>query len=435
MSSDNSKSENKDFVTKYVEILARITDAPNEYQEAGMLFLLSTAVGRNWTFKSIPDAGIFNEQKGSKGKLLNLWFIILGKSRISRKSSGVLKHIQDLLNAISLSDTELTKSFTPEFLIKEMATKTKDKAGVEVTECYWIKDEVAGFFKRLKKPNSYIMDLDDQLSSIYDGTTVSRGTIGREKEIVVNPYLTCFLASTDFLPTLFDELQVRLGFLNRFIYVFGTKRSRKELRTNDLNDVEKRRINEIKAFLYALSNVDEAISMEMTEDAKEVYNSFEGSIDSKIEKEKLDLKEGYCGQLPNLVARLSCLFRISRLEIADIGKLKTTVKVEKQDVKRAMQYSNKAWSWFEQTLEMMQSSSDKKLPAIEQAKQTILELLEDRKEHHYREIIRYVDECVGVKSANTYKAINSLVDEGKIVKTKPGYYRLKLPKTKATEET
>lgn len=421
--------ENKDFVSKYVEILARITDAPSEYQEAAMLFLISTAIGRNWTFKSIPDAGIFNEEEGSKGKLLNLWFIILGRSRISRKSSGVLKHIEDLLNVISFSDAELTKSFTPEFLIKEMAAKTKDKAGIEVTECYWIKDEVAGFFKRLKKPNSYIMDLDDQLSSIYDGTTVSRGTIGREKETVLNPYLTCFLASTDFLPTLFDELQVRLGFLNRFIYVFGTKNSRKELRTDDLNEAEKRRIGEIKAFLYALSNVDEAISMEMTDDAKEVYNSFENSIDSKIAREKLDIKEGYCGQLPNLVVRLSCLFRISRLEIVDIGKLKATVKVEKQDVERAIQYSDRAWKWFEQTVEIMQSSSKKEPPAIEKAKTALLKLLADEKQHHYKDIVKYVDETVGVKYANTYKALKELTESGKIEGHR-GYYILKLVKTK-----
>ena len=377
--SENYKAENSDFITKYKELLSRITDAPSEYQEAAMLFMISTAIGRSWTLKSIPDSSIFNEEEGSKGKLLNLWFIILGKSRISRKSSGVLKHIQDLLNAISFSDAELTKSFTPEFLIKEMATKTKDKAGIEVTECFWIKDEIAGFFKRLKKPNSYIVDLDDQLSSIYDGMTVSRGTIGREKEIVMNPYLTCFLASTDFLPTLFDELRLRLGFLNRFIYVVGTKTRRKELRTDDLNEVEKRIIGEIKAFLYALSNVDKAISMEMTDDAKEVYNSFESSIDSKIAREKLDLKEGYCGQLPNLVVRLSCLFRISRLEIAEIGKLKAIVKVEKRDVETAIAYSHRAWKWFEKIVEIMQSSSNKKLPAIEQAEKPILDLLAEEK--------------------------------------------------------
>ena len=119
--SDNYKPIHKDFITKYVEILAKITDAPSEYQEAAMLFLISTAIGRKWTFKSIPDASIFNKKQGSKGRLLNLWFIILGKSRISRKSSGVLKHVQGILDATLVKPNALTKSFTPEFLIKEMA--------------------------------------------------------------------------------------------------------------------------------------------------------------------------------------------------------------------------------------------------------------------------------------------------------------------------
>jgi hypothetical protein len=408
-------------------LLSQVTDAPEEYQEAAALFLISTVIGRNWVFRSIPDASIFSATNTFGGRLLNLWFIILGKSRISRKTSGVLKHIQDILETVVGSSKALTNSFTPEFLIKEMASKTQEIDGVKITHCYWTKDEVAGFFKLLRKKEGYMSDIDDTLSSIYDGTSTTRGTIGREREAVINPYLTVFVASTDFLPRLFDELQIRLGFLNRFVYVIGKRQVRKKLRTKELNDAERQIVREITDFLRELSYKKTLTFMEMTEKAKQVYDAFEKQAENKIEKENLDITEGYCGQLPNIIVRLSCLYRISRMLIEEVkGHNGPILTVEEQDVERAIAYSEKAWAWFEEIIRIMESTEKAKLTLpIDLAKKAILECLSDGLEKHVSVIAEYAAVHFNARTATLYNGLKALLLEGKIEKTRHGYYRLK----------
>jgi hypothetical protein len=430
--SDSSENKRKDYVTKYVEILSKITDASEDFQEAAMLFGISTVLGRNWVFNSLPDKSVFKQESASKGKLLNLWFIILGKSRVSRKTSGVQKHIQDLLDAVMGNTFALTKLFTPEYLIKEMAAKTKESSGIKVTHCYWMKDEVAGFFKLVKKRESYMADIDDVLSSIYDGTTTTRGTIGREKETVENPYLTCFHASTDFLPTFFDELQIRLGFLNRFIFVMGKRQDRMELRTQELVETEKQSILEIKEFLKELFAKKTLTTMEMSNEAKQKYDLFEKEMENKIETEDLEIKEGYCGQLPNLVVRLSCIYRISRMSIEEVKNHWTpTLVVEKQDVERAILYAMKAWGWFEQVIEIMKASDKQKKAVFPKtlAKEAIINFLKDGSEKNSNKIVECAIQAGGGKQATVYNALKELEEEAKIEKARQGYYRLKLPKT------
>lgn len=345
--------ETHDFIEKYVKLLSGITDALEEFQEAAALFLLSTAVGRKWVFRSIPETPIFIESSKDAGKLLNLWFIILGKSRISRKTSGVISHVEEVLKRIFGEQRSLTRSFTPEFLIKEMSKKSEYTIAGSETLCYWISDEVAWFFKQLKKKDSYMTDADDILSTIYDGRTLDRGTIGRDKEIVRNPYLTCLIGSTNYLPTLLDELQIRQGFLNRFIYVTGKRKQRKPLRTEPLNQEEKKEVDAIEDFLKALASRTSVTVIEMTNEARQTYDSFEEEIEERIANEDLDIKEGYCGQLPNLAVRLSCLYKISRMTPAEIRNYSNVLTVEKQDVDRAIEYSWKVWAWFEEVIEIM----------------------------------------------------------------------------------
>jgi len=116
--------ETQDFVSKYVRLLSGITDAPREFQETAALFLLSTAVGRKWVFQSLPETAIFSDKIGTTGKLLNLWFIIIGKSRITRKSSGVMSRVEEIAKKIFGEQLLISEAFTPESLIKEMSEKS-----------------------------------------------------------------------------------------------------------------------------------------------------------------------------------------------------------------------------------------------------------------------------------------------------------------------
>jgi len=290
-------------------LLSKITDAPEEFQEAAALFLLSSVVGRKWMFRSLPETTIFGAESKTSGKLLNVWFILVGKSRITRKTHGVIKPILDIIKGFLNAQHLLTESFTPESLIQQMADKSAIFARRNnCTVCYWISDEIAWLFKSLKKKESYMEMVDALLSKMYDGITYTRSTTGRGIEQIENPYLTILAASTDYLLTLFDESQVRLGFLNRFVFVIGHREQRKPLRTNPLTEDEKKVAAEIMSFLKVLSDKQTVTFMEMTVEAKQIYDLFEEEIEKRIENENLGIKESYYGQLPNLVVRIACLY-------------------------------------------------------------------------------------------------------------------------------
>lgn len=423
-----------DFVKKYVRCLCAISDAPSPFQEAGALFLLSAAVGRKWVFQSIPETTIFGEENGITGKLLSLWFIIIGKSRITRKTSGVMKHVIEISKKVFGERRLLTEAFTPESLIEQMSKMSvRSVAGRLETVCCWICDEIAWFFQQLRKRKSYMASADAFLSKMYDGATYSRATIQRGKETVWNPYLTCFLASTDYLPTLFDELGIRLGFMNRFIYVVAERKKRKPLRTEPLTEEEEKQVEEIMAFLKALAERTSTTNLEMTDEAKEIYDSFEEKIEEQIENEDLGIKEGYCGQLPNFVVRISCLYRISRMTPEEIRNYSDRVlTVEKQDVERAIVYVQKAWGWFEKVIEIMQSNG--KVKPRDLAKSAVCDYLKEGKERSSNEIKAYVNRHeVDVSQATFYNALAELKREGKIVQTRHGFYKRRLQTSEVQE--
>lgn len=428
--------ETQDFVSKYVRLLSGITDAPREFQETAALFLLSTAVGRKWVFRSLPETAIFSDKVGTTGKLLNLWFIIIGKSRITRKSSGVMSHVEEIIKKVFGERVLISEAFTPESLIKEMSEKSVHSATrIRETPCCWISDEIAWFFQHLRKRESYMSTAAAFLSKIYDGRTYSRSTTGRGKEIVWNPYLTCLLASTDYLPTLFNELHLRLGFLNRFIYVIAERSDRKPLRTEPLTEKEKEEAVEIEDFLRASAEKTTVTTLKMTTEAKQVYDSYEEQIETQIASGDLSIKEGYCGQLPNLVVRLSCLYRIGRVAPQEIrSQTNPFLIVEKHDVERAIDYTSKAWTWFEKVIEIKRESrqaENTKGFLTRTGRQIVIERLKEGPAK--REELRLLVAKAGIDhSLLDNQILPSLIRDKTIERFKPGWYRLVTDHTDST---
>jgi len=348
---DEFKDINSDFVSVYVSLLKGITDAPTEFQEAGALYLVSTAVGRRWQYFSMPEVPIFSDEEATGGKILNLWFILLGKSRITRKSTGVFNKVEGAVDCLN-RDLKLPNAFSPEYLIKVMAEK-KDKVLGE-TPCTWINDDCSGFFEALNKKESYMITADTFLCRSYDGKDYYRGTIARGPEYIPKPYITIFLASTtEYLPSQLKDRFIRQGFLNRFIFVPAKRKQRKPLRTKPLTEEERKKVKYIKEFLSALYNKDSLTLLAMKGEARKLYDEFEAKVENKIEEEDLGISEGYYGNLPNFVIRLACLYRIARMKPSEIKNYREPILlVEREDVERAIKYTEKAWKNFELVLKM-----------------------------------------------------------------------------------
>ena len=417
----------KDFITRYQNLLSAITDAPDEFLKAVALCLLSTAVGRKWIFSSIPEKSIFSENSKNTGKLLNLWFILIGKSRVSRKTSGVISPAIDVAKEVFGEERLLSEAFTPEFLISKMAQASTPVDGFLETRCLWISDEISWFFQLLKKRDSYMTSTDAFLSKMYDGKSYSRGTIGRNNEQIQNPYFTCLLCSTTYLPTLFDKLHLMLGFLNRFIFVIGTRGERKRLRTDPLTEDEKSEVKHIVDFLSTLDNRKSQTTIQMNTLAKQVYDSFEEAIEQRIETEDLGVREGYYGNLPNFVVRLACLFRISRLSADEIKSPSNEIlTVEKSDVELAINYVWNAWTWFEQVIEIMETKTVSKQKPRDLIKAAIIDLLKnDGKERHFDDIKMLIHQMkIPCSQATLYNSIKDLIETKQIVRSKFGFYKI-----------
>jgi len=346
----------KDFVSRHVDLLSGITDAPVESLEASALFLLSAAAGRRWIFYTAPDASLFDDENNSKGKYLNVWFILLGKSRVGRKTV-VMDKIMDFIKKIGIN--VIPNMFTPEYLVTELS---KISRGGEV-HAAWIQDECSAFFDLLTKKDSYMTSADAILSTLYDGKTYSKGTQQRGREEVPNPYFVIIIASTDDLPACFSDRVIKQGFLNRFNFIVGKRERYKPLRTDPLTPNEKKEAKELLQFLKSLSEKKKDASLVMSEEAKKKFRKFEEKIEEKIEKEDLGIKEGYLGNIPNFVIRFACLFRIARMPIEEIQSSEE-VKIEEEDLERSIQYCRRQWKNFEKVLELRTKHNVKRKPAV-----------------------------------------------------------------------
>lgn len=343
--------EDFDFIEKYVKLMSNISDAPEEFFRSSAIYLLSTVVGRKFIFLSAPEVEIFSDT--ISGKLLNMWFIIIGKSRITRKST-VLSKAEQYIEYID-PNLLLPKDFTPESFIKDLSEKCIEGE----TYATWIHDEVSGFFTALKK-KEYMVSTDTIMSRIYDGRDYVRETISRGKELIKRPYLTILVSSTEYLPSLFLDDHLRQGFLNRFIFVY-CKRNKWKNVNYIIDDEIITELRNLGNYLKSIRTYPNTIPMSFTSGAKEIFDEYESKIEDMIENEDLGIKEGFYGNMPNNLIKISSLFRISRMTIDDIYlNDKILLTIEEEDVEKGIEYIEKTKEWFEEVIRLMKLKSERK---------------------------------------------------------------------------
>lgn len=194
------------IISEYIAWAQKRTDAYPEYHMVAGLFLISSICGRRAVIL----------ERGNQ-ILLNTWFICLGTSTISRKSTA-LKLAQDILNfELPGEYEELPRHFSPEGLIEELDSNSFR---------FLIIDEVAEFLSNLKT-KQYMAGLGDDLCRLYDGGNIRRKLRSSPKKNVQTsfdvrqPYITNLWATT---PDSFGNNatldQVTSGLLNRLLYVY-----------------------------------------------------------------------------------------------------------------------------------------------------------------------------------------------------------------------
>src|SRR5579862_7136547 len=86
------------FITEYQELMREISDISVDFTEATAHYLLSTFAGRNFYANVLSDISFGKTQMSDR--YLNVWYILMAKSRIGRKSSGVTNKCEDIVNDI-----------------------------------------------------------------------------------------------------------------------------------------------------------------------------------------------------------------------------------------------------------------------------------------------------------------------------------------------
>lgn len=198
------------FVNKYVDWAGKKTDGAVDYQIAGAFTILSAA---------FSDIGCAVPKYGKMG--LNLWFMLLGETTRSRKSTSrrLMLRMLTAYEKYAGYQIDIGSNATGEALVKHLSGRDK------MTSLFH-RDEVQGLFKEFVT-KTYMAAAADQYTELYDGKVPvmlrSTGAVNGAKAIQTERAETNFIMYLMGITSKVAEILTidyfRSGFLARFIYV------------------------------------------------------------------------------------------------------------------------------------------------------------------------------------------------------------------------
>ena len=201
---------NPTFINKYVAWAGKKTDGAVKYQIASAFTVLSAA---------FSDTGYGTPKYGKLG--LNLWFMLLGETTLSRKSTSrqlMLRVLRAYEKTIGYQ-IDIGSNVTAEGLVKHLSGRDK------LTSLFH-RDEVQGMFKEFVT-KTYMATAADQFTELYDGhvPVVIRSTGGSSATSAVQSdraetnFIMYLMGITSKVSEILTVDYFRSGFLARFLYV------------------------------------------------------------------------------------------------------------------------------------------------------------------------------------------------------------------------
>jgi len=200
------------FIDKYVSWAKKKTDGAVEFQIASAFTVLSSA---------FSDTGYGTPKYGRLG--LNLWFMILGETTLSRKSTSrqlMLRMLRAYERYVGYQ-IDIGSNVTAEGLVKHLSARDK------LTSLFH-RDEVQGMFKEFIT-KTYMSTAADQFTELYDGhvPVVIRSTGGKspgaavQSERAETNFIMYLMGITSKVTEILTVDYFRSGFLARFMYVIA----------------------------------------------------------------------------------------------------------------------------------------------------------------------------------------------------------------------
>ena len=200
------------FIDKYCQWARKKTDGAIEFQIASAFTILSSA---------FSDTGHGTPKYGKLG--LNLWFMVLGETTLSRKSTSrqlMLRMVRAYEKYVGYQ-IDIGSNVTAEGLVKHLAGRDR------MTSLFH-RDEVQGMFKEFIT-KTYMATAADQFTELYDGhvPVVIRSTGGKTANVAVQTdraetnFIMYLMGITSKVAEILTVDYFRSGFLARFIYAIA----------------------------------------------------------------------------------------------------------------------------------------------------------------------------------------------------------------------
>ena len=196
------------FIDEWCQWAGTRTDSPIEYHRAAAITLMSAVYSE------------FGHATPQWGRMkLNLWFMVLGRSTLDRKSTA-RSYLAQALRALATDDYsyDIGSDVTPSGLSLLLLDRA-NKASV------FARDEVQGLFKELIH-QSYMSGGLETFTELYDGWAKGRVRATGDKKVQEAVPVSFIMFMMGILTESADVLTVtnfRSGFLTRFLYVLGSR--------------------------------------------------------------------------------------------------------------------------------------------------------------------------------------------------------------------
>jgi hypothetical protein len=306
----------RDLIDLCFEYLSESTDSPSIFNLGASYWLASTLLGRSARLVTAY---------ASKGIAPNLWVMLVGPSRISRKTT-VTRLVREVVE--ELAPKLLTaESFTPEALY-ELFTGLEDGSSIA-----WVRDEFNMFFIMLKK--KYMYGVREILNLLYMGLSERRKL--RDREFRIPRLYVTILGNLPSPPHIYiSDIDFYSGFMNRFLLIYAMEREKRYPLVHISEKAKELREELLEGYREAIELYgDSIVPVSPAKDAMKILDEYDYKIEEELkalEKENpTTLWKLYLAETPQFLLKMSILRRIARPPISP-----GIIVVERQDVERAM---------------------------------------------------------------------------------------------------
>lgn len=197
--------QHRGFIDEYTDWTASKTDGAVEYQIASAFTVLSCA---------FADIGYAIPKYGRMG--LNLWFMVLGETTLTRKSTSrnlMLRLVREF-EKYSGYQIDIGSDATPEGVTSILAERDGKTSLMH-------RDEVQGMFKDFIN-KTYMASAAERFTELYDGhvpVVIRSGKGKSQTERATTNFVMYLMGITSKVADVLTTEYFRSGFLARFIYV------------------------------------------------------------------------------------------------------------------------------------------------------------------------------------------------------------------------